>query len=245
MQYKIDLHVHTNHSMDGVSSLEALICAAKSRGLNGFAVTDHNLCTDIKSYQEEDFLLIPGCEISTTRGHIVGVFLDRPIPVKEIWQGKLPTIEQSVEQIHAHGGIAILAHPHEKLGKIYTDEEINLVDCIEVCNARAAFKNKNANSMAKDLASKYAKHQSAGSDAHSNKEIGNAYVKVEAEHLDLQSIKEAMMSNNMIPVLEKNTAHYRKGRSQFAKAMRSKNLMKIAKSIAYVGYCIYLDCVKR
>jgi predicted metal-dependent phosphoesterase TrpH len=44
MPLRIDFHVHSFFSMDGVSSPEDLIAAARAAGLNGFAVTDHNTC---------------------------------------------------------------------------------------------------------------------------------------------------------------------------------------------------------
>ncbi|MFM8807320.1 MAG: PHP domain-containing protein [Chthoniobacterales bacterium] len=44
MPLRIDFHVHSFFSMDGVSSPEDLIAAARAAGLNGFAITDHNTC---------------------------------------------------------------------------------------------------------------------------------------------------------------------------------------------------------
>ncbi|MEO5720200.1 MAG: PHP domain-containing protein, partial [Chthoniobacterales bacterium] len=44
MPLNIDLHTHTFFSGDGVSSPEDNIAAARAKGLQGFAVTDHNTC---------------------------------------------------------------------------------------------------------------------------------------------------------------------------------------------------------
>ena len=44
MSLRIDLHVHSFFSADGVSSPEDLITAARAAGLHGFAITDHNTC---------------------------------------------------------------------------------------------------------------------------------------------------------------------------------------------------------
>ena len=49
MPYNIDLHTHSFFSGDGVSSPEKLIESARSKGLHGFAITDHNTC-DAVSY---------------------------------------------------------------------------------------------------------------------------------------------------------------------------------------------------
>lgn len=245
MTYNIDFHVHTNHSMDGVSSLENLIASAKARGLNGLVVTDHNLCTDVRDCQESDFLVIPGCEISTQIGHITALFIKKEIPIEELWKGQLPSLEETVSVIHEYGGLAIIAHPFQKASRTYTEHQIKLVDGIEIYNARACFKNKKANQMAHQLAEKYNCIKLAGSDGHSKYEVGNAYVVVEAEELDEKSIREAVIKGNIEAKLIKNTPHYRKGISQFVKALRTKKVMKIIKAMVYVVYCMGLDIIRR
>jgi predicted metal-dependent phosphoesterase TrpH len=71
--FQIDLHCHSWFSGDGVSSPEALIASARSNGLHGFAITDHNTC-DAFHYMVDrglartdgtpvdGFLVIPGVE---------------------------------------------------------------------------------------------------------------------------------------------------------------------------------------
>ena len=80
MAFNIDLHTHTFFSGDGVSSPEDNIAAARAKGLHGFAVTDHNTCDAITYLLEkglmredgqpvDDFLIIPGQEVTTDEGH--------------------------------------------------------------------------------------------------------------------------------------------------------------------------------
>lgn len=245
MTYNIDFHVHTNKSMDGVSSLEDIIASAKVRGLNGLVVTDHNLCTDVRDYQKSDFLVIPGCEVSTQVGHITALFIKKEIPIQKLWKGQLPSLEEAVSAIHQSGGLAIIAHPFQKANRTYTENQIKLVDGIEIYNARACFKNKNANQMAHDLANKYNCIKLAGSDAHSMHEVGNAYVVVKAEKLDEKSIRQAVIKGNVEAKLIKDTPHYRKGISQFVKAVRTRKVVKIIKAMVYVVYCIVLDIIKK
>lgn len=245
MTYNIDFHVHTNRSMDGVSSLEDLIASAKAKGLNGLVVTDHNLCTDVRDYQESDFLVIPGCEISTQIGHITALFIKKEIPIEELWKGQLPSLEETISVIHEYGGLAIIAHPFQKASRTYTERQMRLVDGIEIYNARACFKNKKANQMAHELAEKYNCIKLAGSDGHSKHEVGNAYVAVEAEELDEKCIKQAVIKGNIEAKLIKNTPHYRKGISQFVKALRTKKVMKVIKAMVYVAYCMGLDIIRR
>ena len=61
MKLLADLHVHSRASADGRSSVEALIEAAKARGLAAITVSDHDLCTPLP--ESPDVLLIPGVEI--------------------------------------------------------------------------------------------------------------------------------------------------------------------------------------
>lgn len=243
--YNIDFHVHTNKSMDGVSSLKEIIASAKAKGLNGLVVTDHNLCTDVRAYQEIDFLVIPGCEVSTQIGHVTALFIKEEIPIQKLWKGQLPSLKEAVSAIHKAGGLAIIAHPFQKATRTYTENDIKLVDGIEVYNARACFKNKRANQMAHELAAKYSCLKLAGSDAHSLHEVGNAYVVVEAEKLEEDAIRQAVIQGKMEAKLIQDTAHYRKGISQFIKAVRTKNILKLIKAIVYVIYCIGLDLLKK
>lgn len=72
MKLLADLHVHSRASLDGRSSVEALIETAKARGLSAITVSDHDLCTPLPKVQ--DLLLIPGVEITSANGHILGLF---------------------------------------------------------------------------------------------------------------------------------------------------------------------------
>ena len=77
MKLLADLHVHSRASVDGRSSVEDLIQTAKARGLAAITVSDHDLCTPLP--ERPDVLLIPGVEITSANGHILGLFLERPI----------------------------------------------------------------------------------------------------------------------------------------------------------------------
>ena len=57
----------------------------------------------------KDLFLIPGVEITSANGHILGLFLDAPIDFAAL--GKFPPPAQAIAAIHASGGLAVLAHP--------------------------------------------------------------------------------------------------------------------------------------
>ncbi|HEY3267056.1 MAG TPA: PHP-associated domain-containing protein [Armatimonadota bacterium] len=112
----LDLHVHTCYSHDSLADPVQMLRAAAYRGLSGIAITDHNTMGGVHKAQEAlpgliregkapaSFLVIPGEEISSAQGHIVGLFL-----TQEIAPGM--SAAHTVEEIHAQGGIAIAAHP--------------------------------------------------------------------------------------------------------------------------------------
>ena len=95
-RYRVDLHVHTTVSGDGRSELSEQVRAAKRIGLHAIAVTDHNRCL-VQQNSTDDLLLIPGCEVSSTCGHILGLFLEREIEFPA--DGTLPSGEEAVRLI--------------------------------------------------------------------------------------------------------------------------------------------------
>lgn len=239
---KIDLHVHTAASPDGLSSLEELTAAARAAGLDAVAITDHNLCTAAPQRLNE-VLLIPGCEVSTRQGHITGLFLDGPLDLEGLRKNGLPQGGEAIEEIHRRGGVAVLAHPYQSPNAIPEDFDFR-PDCVEGANARAALKVKDANERAAALAGRWGLPAVGGSDAHSRYEVGNAYTQAEAAALTPEALKAAVLTGNCAPVLVKNTPHLRKGLSQLARRRRRGGLKNLAVGAAYVIYCAVLDIRK-
>lgn len=235
--FRADLHVHTSASPDGRSSLETVARAARAAGLDAVAITDHDLCTPVPA-SLEGVLLIPGCEVSTRAGHITGLFLDRPLPLEAL--GRLPAPEDAVAAIHQAGGLAVLAHPFHRPGA--EPEKFTFpLDGVETANARAAFKVPDANGRAAVLAAARGLAAVGGSDGHDAAEVGNACTELEAEELSLSALRSALAAGRSRGVLIKNTAHFRKGLSQWTKARRVGGLPRLGKAAAYMGYCLLLD----
>ncbi len=163
---RIDLHVHTSHSPDGLCSVEDAVKAAKAKGLNGIAITDHNTIrgnVEAKKFSKHDFIIIPGLEISSTDGHILGLGVSELVP-------RGLSAKETVKRIKEQGGITIVAHPFA-LGR-----KPNLVykakfDAIEAFNSRALFF---SNPLARRFAERNRFPMTAGSDAHHCDEIGLA-----------------------------------------------------------------------
>lgn len=178
---QLDLHVHTVHSHDGRCTVEQAVAAARAAGLNGIAVTDHDSVTshpDAKKNSKDDFLVVPGMEISSADGHIVALGIDELVP-------RGLSAAETVELIKKQGGVAIAAHPFAPLRRP------NLVyrakfDAIEGFNARALFL---SNPLAQNFARKNNLPMVAGSDAHTCAEIGLARTKIDCD-LKLEAVLE-------------------------------------------------------
>jgi len=80
---KADLHVHTPASQDisekwANSKAEDVVRIALEKEIDIIAITDHNTvawCDDIRKAAEGTSLtVLPGVEISTYQGHVLGIF---------------------------------------------------------------------------------------------------------------------------------------------------------------------------
>lgn len=176
--------MHTQYSYDGLITPKELIYYAKKRGLDGVAITDHDTVEGaLKIAEEADFLIIPGIEISSLNGHVVG------LNVCETIQRRL-SVEETVDKIHDAGGIAIACHPTTLFKNVLKRNMKAKFDAVEVINA-SAFPFKHMVKRNKEFAQNLGVAHVAGSDAHYGPEIGYAYTIVDAEP-EITSIIEAL-----------------------------------------------------
>ncbi|MGB9960184.1 MAG: CehA/McbA family metallohydrolase [Candidatus Bathyarchaeales archaeon] len=184
MKVKIDLHIHTCYSYDGLITPKELVFYARKHGLDGVAITDHNRIDGaLKIAKETDFLIIPSIEISSRSGHIVGLNLTEPVP-RDL------SVEETIDRIHELGGLAVACHPRAFLKSSLKGNVSQKFDAVEVINA-SAFPFKRSVKQAQKIASSLELAQVAGSDAHYAPEIGFAYTIVEAEP-DIEEIVKAI-----------------------------------------------------
>src|SRR5207244_9500446 len=105
LKLKLDLHVHTTASSDAHTRPDELVPRGKDRGLDGLAITDHNvLARDVPSA----LLIIPGIEVSSRDGHIIGLGVSDTIP-------RGLSADETILQIKRLGGVSIVAHPYDFL----------------------------------------------------------------------------------------------------------------------------------
>ncbi|MBK8024088.1 MAG: PHP domain-containing protein [Chloroflexi bacterium] len=107
---RADLHMHTNVS-DGIATVQQMLDHAEHRtDLDVVAITDHD-CLDASLWAYEHrhryrFDIIPGLEVTSRDGHILALWVTRPIP-------RGMSLVETVAAIHEQGGLAIMAHPLE------------------------------------------------------------------------------------------------------------------------------------
>ena len=166
--------------MDCRTSLSKIVNRCLKIGINCIAVADHGTITGALKLKEiAPFQVIVAEEILTPSGELMGLFLKEKIP------SGLPPGE-TITRIRSQGGLVAIPHPlgqtpfsslRTKQNNLARSETIvSQVDIIEVFNSRTLL--PNSSTKAWELVNKYGLAASAGSDAHTPGEIGNAYVEM-------------------------------------------------------------------
>lgn len=187
---KVDMHVHTVYSQDSEIELLELLRYARKLGI-GVGITDHNRIKGalhgVKLGKALGVFVVPGIEVSTKDGHVIGYNLD-----VEVKQGL--SIEETIEKIRDAGGFVVIPHPYRLVSGIWN--AVLHVDCdaIEVQNSRNS---RSANRKAMVVATRRKKGFSAGSDAHQIEEVGTSFVLANAENIE--SFLEEIAHGNAKP----------------------------------------------
>lgn len=193
---KIDLHVHTKASEDSFINLKDAVKTAKSIGLDGLAITDHNTIEDavIAAKMKSGIIIIPGIEVSAKEGHILGIGITEEIP-------RGLTAKETVEKIRELGGTSIVPHPFDFFRHGVGEKVVREInpDAIESINSNSAFFYY-AKRLSEKLAEEIQKPQTAGSDAHLLSSIGKAYTVIETSSRDVESILESIKMGRTKPV---------------------------------------------
>jgi len=174
---KADLHIHTNFSYDALSSPEEVVDAAILRGIGCIAITDHGeikgAIRAMKYAFDKDILVLPGIEVLSNSGDVLG------INVKKIIPNGL-SVQETIKEIRKQGGVAVVPHPFGKplIGFWESREELKLLgmDAIETFNASLIF--KSGNKKALDFSKENNIAFTGGSDSHRALFVGRGYVEI-------------------------------------------------------------------
>lgn len=181
---RADIHMHTDASDGAPTPSELLQHVQDETDLDVIAITDHDTMKGALAARQLHeagnyrFDLILGQEVTSTSGHILGLFLTKPIPQER-------TAAETVRLIHEQGGLAIAAHPLLELKYIDPDmltaDGVGVdvlmtesFDAVEIINGAPATGKVNARAQLLNRSILF--HAEVGSsDAHILDAIGKAY----------------------------------------------------------------------
>lgn len=183
----LDLHIHSKYSYDSFASLHRILKTARKRGIEVVSITDHNTMaayarSDLKKEARRyGITVIPGMEILTDHGDLIGLFLAEEIAPR--------SFDETVRAIRAQDGIVLLPHPYRRRGD--PAALVPDVDLIEVINGRSRME---GNSRAEALCAAAGKQPVTGSDAHACFEIGRVVTRIDADGSDPEDVRRALLS---------------------------------------------------
>ena len=196
MLHSFDLHLHTHYSADACGSPEAMIDAAKQRGLSGIAVTDHNTCAAVEHLKgagliREDgaavdgFLIIPGVEVSTADGHLLCLGITLP-------NMKGASALEVADTVKDRGGICIAPHPYDSFRAGIREEILDQLDLAALETFNAAVTLRGFNAKASAYASRRGLAGTAASDAHHASAAGICSTSYDLPELTVAALLDAI-----------------------------------------------------
>ena len=181
---KLDLHIHSHYSGDGMGTPKQIIKILQKRGLHGMAITDHNTVKgSLKALEvaPKDFIVIPSLEVSTLDGHIVALGVKKNIE-REL------SIEETVEKIIDLGGIPLVVHLFRNMSGIKKKNLLKIhkyLTAIEVFNSCSVLK---SNLKTAKVAREFSLGGTGGSDSHEPEYVGYGYTLVDSTDYSEDSV---------------------------------------------------------
>lgn len=170
--YRVDLHTHSEASIDGGITADQYAWLLENEELDIIAITDHSRIDFALGLQKalgKDKIIV-GEEIMTSEGEIIGLFLN-----KKIEDGA--TAKDTIALIKKQDGLVYIPHPFEKIRNGLTKETLDAlagnIDIIELYNGRAI--TKKYHNQTAVWAKKHGVLVASSSDAHGVKGIGKTF----------------------------------------------------------------------
>jgi predicted metal-dependent phosphoesterase TrpH len=160
------------------------------------AITNHDYYRSVDGPAlPESVALVPGIEVTTTRGHVLVV---GPDPPDRTEPGERSPGEV-VDRAHERGNAAIVAHPYRNS----TVRDLDLpFDAVEING-----KHPRTHTWAADLADERGLPLVGGSDAHYPIEVGRAYTRIDVDDPSPARVAEAIRAGDVEPVVDDHPIH--------------------------------------
>ncbi len=196
---KADFHMHTSLN-DGTATVRQILDYVRDHtDLDVIAITDHDRLTGsfqaLELANGYDFAVVPGAEITTLHGHLLGLFIDKPIPM---WR----PLDWTIGKIHEQGGLAIAVHPFSMLTRsigyrtfdsIMKDRSPEIYfDAVETFNPSVAGR-LCASKIQRLNRSRFHLPEVGCSDSHHLEGVGTGYTTFPGK--TTEDLKKAMMAN--------------------------------------------------
>src|SRR5215471_18803120 len=201
---RADLHMHSTFS-DGIGTIQQILHHVEyNTDLDVIALTDHDViegalrARDLWAKGNYRFDFIVGEEVSTREGHMLALFIEKRIPPDL-------SIERSIELVHEQGGLAIVAHPFNRIFRYSVQKPVmdRLLrqpelhpDGVETLNGSFAGigSSQTAMRLARTL---YGWTELGGSDAHTPSAIGCAHTRFVGSGAD--GLRDAILRGETAP----------------------------------------------
>jgi predicted metal-dependent phosphoesterase TrpH len=174
-----DLHIHTDAG-DGLDSAQRILDHVEAHtDLDVIAITEHDSLEVALRAREAwargsyRFGFVPGVEVTTLEGHLIALYLERPV-------ASLRRVEETIEAVHAQGGVCFVPHPMSWLtrsigpgtfARLWDAEDGPRFDAIDLASGSPAAK-VSAGKARRLNAQRYGLPEVGASDAHYVAAIG-------------------------------------------------------------------------
>jgi hypothetical protein len=208
----IDLHTHTYpRSDDSLLSPDLLVEWAKGVGLDGICITDHDAFWQPQELldlsRRHNFLVLPGCEVTTEEGHLLVFGLQRYI----FGMHRAAFVRRLVDEA---GGAIVLAHPYRRrfreeeagnpeafgsmVERACKESLLLMADAIEVLNGRGR---DGENAFSLELSERLGVRGTGSSDAHRPEELGTYATELQRRVGSLEELIEELKAGRFRPVV--------------------------------------------
>jgi len=189
MLLKADFHIHTREDKENniLYNAKELIDNAYKKGFDVISITNHNLITfskELKEYaRKKNIILIPGCEISINRKHVLLINIEDFGSIKKI---------DDIKKLKKKNNLIIAPHPYfpgmQSIGSLLNNNK-DIFDAVELCHFYSPKLNFNREAIR--FANKNNIPLIANSDSHIPEQFGNCYSYIDAEK-EINSIINAV-----------------------------------------------------